>query len=77
MDGMVARIAGWLVCLPLLIIPCTIKFRSSLLAPADPGGPRKRAIKRLWWWVVKGIFVSFFRHKICRGRIRKNKGIYT
>ena len=27
--------AGWLVCLPLLIIfPCTIKCRSSLLAPA-------------------------------------------
>ena len=24
------------------------KSRSSLLAPAHPGGPRKRAIKRLW-----------------------------
>ena len=43
--------AGWSVCLPLLISPCTIKSRSSLLAPAHPGGPGKRAIKRLWlWW---------------------------
>jgi len=42
--------AGWSVCLPLLIFTCTIKFRSSLLAPAQPGGPGKRAIKRLWWW---------------------------
>ena len=43
---------GWLVrmewhpagsaCLPLLIFPCTTKSRSSLLAPAHPGGPRKR-----------------------------------
>jgi len=35
------------VCLPLLIFPCTIKSRSSLLAPAHPGGPGKRAVKRL------------------------------
>jgi len=40
--------AGWSVCLPLLIFPCTIKSRSSLLAPAHPGGPGKRAVKRLW-----------------------------
>jgi len=33
------------VCLPLLISPCTIKSRSSLLAPAHPGGPGKRAVK--------------------------------
>jgi len=33
--------AGWLVCMPLLIFPCTVKFRSSLLAPAYPGGPGK------------------------------------
>ena len=31
------------VCLPLLIFPCTIKSRSSLLAPAHPGGLGKRA----------------------------------
>jgi len=29
------------VCLPLLVFPCTIKSRSSLLAPAHPGGPGK------------------------------------
>jgi len=46
------RPAGWSVCLPLLIFPCAIKSRSSLLAPAHPGGPGKRAVKRLWWLVV-------------------------
>jgi len=44
------RPARWSVCLPLFIFPCTIKCRSSLLAPAHPGGPGKRAGKRLWWW---------------------------
>jgi len=39
------RPAGWFVCLPLLFFPCTMKSRSSLLAPAHPGGPRKRAVK--------------------------------
>ena len=38
------RRAGWSVCLPLLIFPCTIKSRSSLLAPAHPGGPGKGAV---------------------------------
>ena len=42
------RPAGWSVCRPLLIFPCTIKSRSSLLAPAHPGGPGKRAVKWLW-----------------------------
>ena len=42
--------AGWSVCLPLLISPCTMKSRSSILAPAHPGGPGKRAVKWLWWW---------------------------
>jgi len=44
------RRAGWSVCLPLLIFPRTMKSRSSLLVPAHPGGPGKRAVKRLWWW---------------------------
>jgi len=35
------------VCLPLLISPCIIKSRSSLLAPTHPGGPGKRAVKWL------------------------------
>jgi len=42
------RPAGWSVCLPLLIFPCTIKSRSSLLALAHPGGPGKRAVNWLW-----------------------------
>jgi len=37
------------MCLPLLVFPCTIKSRGYLLAPAHPGGPGKRAVKRLWW----------------------------
>ena len=44
--------AGWSVCLPLLIFPSTIKSRSSLLAPAHPGGPGKRAVKWLCCGVV-------------------------
>jgi len=53
------RPAGWSVCLPLLIFPCTIKSRSSLLAVAHPGCTGKRAVKRLcvcvcvtspWMW---------------------------
>ena len=39
------RPAGWLMCLPLLIFPCTINSRSSLLAPAHPGSPGKMAVK--------------------------------
>ena len=31
-------------------LPLHHKVRSSLLAPADPGGAGKRAPKRLWWW---------------------------
>jgi len=42
------RPAGRSVCLPLLIFPCIRKSRSSLLAPAHPGGPGKRVVKRLW-----------------------------
>jgi len=40
--------AGWSVCLPLLISPCTIKSRCCLLASAHPGGPRKSAVEWLW-----------------------------
>jgi len=41
------RPAGWSVCLPLLIFPCTMKSRSSLMAPAHPVGPGKGAVKWL------------------------------
>ena len=44
------RPARWAVCLPLLIFPCTMKNRGSLLASAHPGGPGKRAVKWLWLW---------------------------
>jgi len=47
------RPAGWSVCLPLLVFPCMTKSRSSLLAPAHPGGPGKRAVKRLCVCVVQ------------------------
>jgi len=39
--------AGWSLCVPLLIFPCTIKSRSYLLAPAHPDGPGERYIKQL------------------------------
>jgi len=39
-DGVAS--AGWSVRLPLLIFACTIKSRSSLLAPAHLGNPGKR-----------------------------------
>ena len=47
------RPSRWSVCLPLLIFRCIIKSRSSLLAPAQPGGSRKRAVKQLWWCVAQ------------------------
>ena len=52
------RPAGWLVCLPLLVFPCTIKSRSSLLASAHPGGLGKRAVKRLWCGGGGGVSVT-------------------
>ena len=38
--------------------PCTIKYRSSLLAPTL-GGPGKRAVKQLWcvWWWLDVIVI--------------------
>jgi len=38
---------GWMPFLPLLIFPCTMKFRNSLLASTHLGGPGKRAVKWL------------------------------
>jgi len=52
------RPATWSVCLPLLIFPCTVKSRSSLLAPAHPGGPRKGAVKRLCVCVISQKYKS-------------------
>ena len=53
--------AGWLVCLPLIIFPCTIKCRSSLVAPAHPGGPERRAVKRLLLCCVERMDKSTLR----------------
>ena len=59
---------GWSLCPPLLIFHCTIKSRSSLLAPAHLGGPGKRAVKRLWcgggvpWQVLVVTSVSRYKH---------------
>ena len=65
------RLAGWSVCLPLLIFPCTIKSRSFLLAPADVDGLGKRAIKwlvkLLWCGMVIWIYIFLrlgYRNKI-------------
>ena len=57
------RPARWLVRLPLLIFSCTIKSRSSLLAPAHPGGPGKRAVKRSRVCVFGTIRVSWCKRK--------------
>jgi len=54
------RPAGWSVCLPLLIYPCTIQSRSSLLAAAHPGGAGKRAVK---WLCVRVLRVLNHRFK--------------
>jgi len=41
------RPAGWSICLPWLLSPCTVKSRSSLLALAHPDGPGKKGPIRL------------------------------
>jgi len=50
-DGVApSRMVGVSASVNLPFFLCTTKSRSSLLlAPAHPGGPRKRAIKQLWW----------------------------
>jgi len=57
------RPAGWSVFLPLLIFSCTIKSRSSLLAQALPGGPGKRAVKWLWWMVLRRAAIKRYTKK--------------
>jgi len=56
------RPAWWSVCLSLLIFPCTIKSRSSLLAPGSLGWSRKKAAKRLWrLWYHTILAVDFLK----------------
>jgi len=59
---------------PLLIFPCTIKSRSSLLALAHPGRPGKRAVKQLWCVQFRYLFIIFW-HRLT-GWSRK-KGPYN
>jgi len=56
--------AGWSVYLPLLISPCTTESRSSLLALAHPGGPEKRAVKRLWCGIIHMTHVIINKHHL-------------
>jgi len=51
------RPPGLSMWLPVLIFPYTIKSRCALLAPAHPGGPGKRVVKRLWCGGVKPGFM--------------------
>ena len=54
------------MCLPLLIFPCTIKSRSSLLAPAHPGGPRKGPKM-----VVVALVVATYQAELAKGGTRE------
>ena len=49
--------AGWSVCLPLLIFPCTIKARSFSSGTGSPGWSRKKGRKT----VVMVVVVKFSR----------------
>jgi len=51
------RPAGWSVCLPLLIFPCTMKSRSFSSGTGSPGLCRKRAVK--WLCVCCGGVVCY------------------
>jgi len=70
------RPAGWSVCLHLLMFPCTVKSRSSVLAPAHPGGPGKRAVKRLLHvvvWLIDSVYcakvdASWYSGEVCSER---------
>jgi len=44
------------------ISPCTIKSRSFLLAPAHPGRPGKRAVKRLCVCVCVCVCLDYSTH---------------
>ena len=63
--------------MPLLIFPCTIKSRSSLLAPAHPGGPGKRAVKRLWWWWCGYVDIAARKHIMISQTRERQWGITT
>jgi len=47
-------------------LPVHHKVQKSLLAPAHPGGPGKRAVKWLWWWCDSD-FLMLLSFIHCRG----------
>jgi len=51
------------LCLHLLIFPCTIKSRSSLLALAHPDGPGERAVK--WLGVCVCVCTTAPKRSVC------------
>ena len=59
------------MCLPLLIFPCTIKYRSSVLAPAHPGGPGKTGRKTVVAvvWCGKSAATKFPKGLLSRSKI--------
>jgi len=60
--------AGWSLCLPLLIFPCAMKSRTSLLALAHPGGQGKGPLKSCGVVVVCSI-VFHLPHLEPRSRV--------
>jgi len=42
-------------------LPLQHKVHKFFLAPADPGGPGKMAVKQLWWWSL--LFYKGPHHK--------------
>jgi len=63
------RPAGWSVCLPLLIFPCIVKSRSSLLAPAHPGGPGKGPLKGCGGGVVVMVTTTLMQELAADGQM--------
>jgi len=61
---MECRPAGWYVCLPLLIFPCTIKSRSSLLAQAHPVVPEKGRKTVVLVVTLVPLFSTLFLHSL-------------
>ena len=54
------RWAGWSVCLPLFIFPCTMKFRRFSSCTYSPGWSRKKGRKTVVvWWCVYSTSVDY------------------
>jgi len=48
--------AGWSVCLPLLIFPCTINIPKFSSSTGSPGWSQKKGHKMVVWWVSILVF---------------------